>query len=292
MLQRYIHTLFILFIISLLLIPFGYTQQLNLWSFPHDGLFWNSYQARLFSFSLLGTSLLLEFSWIHTLQWFFLFWDHWVPNVLKGKQKMWTWNIFWLTTLFPRQEWCLNESHLFGVFFGCWLGLCEAGDYFFSDRRIVKVPHVQLNIKVAVRSSISSLIKTSLSVSFKRYVVYIFLYLLFGGFVRSYILAVTRLAMDEPLDTFVTLINISLALRCILIGSACVFTIRLSDLFFQLYQIKVRHIYCINFIVTSFNIYIWFSANFVSSSSLGWWDDTFASRVSVFEYRSTSTMGL
>jgi hypothetical protein len=27
-------------------------------------------------------------------------------------------------------------------------------------------------------------------------------------------------------------------------------------LFFQLYQIKVRHIYCLNFIVTSFNFYI------------------------------------
>ena len=145
---------------------------------------------------------------------------------------------------------------MFGVFFGCWLGLCEAGNYFFSDRRIVKVPHVQLNIKVAVRSRISSLIKNSLSVSLKRYIVYIFLYLLFGGFVRTYILAVTRLAMDEPLDTVVTLINISLALRCILIGSACVFTIRLSDLFFQLYEIKVQFVNGTCFIMTSFNIYL------------------------------------
>ncbi|KAI9555500.1 hypothetical protein GHT06_018015 [Daphnia sinensis] len=137
-----------------------------------------------------------------------------------------------------RKAWCLNEQHLFGIFFGCCLGVCEAWDYFFSDRRLVKVPHVQLTIKVAVRSSISLLIKKSLGVALKRYFVYIFLYLLFGGYVRSYILAVTRLTLDEPLDTIVTLINISLALRCILIGSACVFTIRLCDLFFQLYEIK------------------------------------------------------
>ena len=68
---------------------------------------------------------------------------------------------------------------------------------------------------------------------------YILLYLLFGGYVRSYVLTVTRLSMGEPLDTIVTLINISLALRCVLIGSACVFTLRLSDVLFQLYQIKV-----------------------------------------------------
>lgn len=138
-----------------------------------------------------------------------------------------------------RQEWCLNEQHLFGVFFGCWLGICEAWDYFFSDRRLVKVPHVQLTIKVAVRSSIAPLTKKSLGVVLKRYCVYVFLYLLFGGYVRTNILSLTRLAMDEPLDTIVALINISLAFRCILIGSACVYTIRLCDLFFQLYEIKV-----------------------------------------------------
>lgn len=138
-----------------------------------------------------------------------------------------------------RKQWCLNEPHLFGVFFGGWLGLCEAADYFFSDRRLVKVPHVQLNIKVAVWSSIVPLIKKSFRVSFKRYLMYIFLYLLFGGYMRSYVIAVTRLSMEEPLDTIVTFINISLAIRCILIGSACIFTTRLSDLLFQLYQVKV-----------------------------------------------------
>lgn len=128
---------------------------------------------------------------------------------------------------------------MFGVFLGGWLGLCEACDYFFSDRRLVKVPHVQLHIKVAVWSNMAPLIKSSLRISLRRYFMYIFLYFLFGGYVRSYVLAVTRLSMDEPLDTIVSLINISLAFRCILIGSACVFTLRLSDLLFQLYQIKV-----------------------------------------------------
>ena len=117
--------------------------------------------------------------------------------------------------------------------------MCEAWDYFLSDRRVVKVPHVQLHVKVAVWSNITPLIKNSISVVLRRYLMYILLYLLFGGYVRSYVLTVTRLSMGEPLDTIVTLINISLALRCVLIGSACVFTLRLSDLLFQLYQIKV-----------------------------------------------------
>lgn len=73
----------------------------------------------------------------------------------------------------------------------------------------------------------------------RKYLVYIFLYFLFGGIIRSYVLSVTRLTLDEPLDTVVGLLNLSLAFRCILIGSACVFTIRLSNLLFQLYEIKV-----------------------------------------------------
>lgn len=117
--------------------------------------------------------------------------------------------------------------------------MCEAADYFFTDRRLIKIPHVQQNIKVSVWASIIPFIKNSIRVSFRRYAVYIFLYFLFGGYVRSYVLAVTRLSIDEPLDTVVSLINISLALRCVLIGSACIFTIRLSDLLFQLYQVKV-----------------------------------------------------
>lgn len=135
--------------------------------------------------------------------------------------------------------WCINEPHVLGVLFGGWLGLTESAEYFFSNKRLVKIPHVQLFIKVAVRSNVLPLIKSSLAASLKRYYVYIFLYFLFGGFVRSYILTVTRLSMDEPLDTIFNLINIWLALRCILIGSCCIFTIRLSSLLFQLYQVKV-----------------------------------------------------
>ena len=56
---------------------------------------------------------------------------------------------------------------------------------------------------------------------------------------RSYVLTVTRLGLDEPMDTVIALLSVSLALRCIIIGSAAVFTIRLSNLLFQLFEIKV-----------------------------------------------------
>ena len=60
-----------------------------------------------------------------------------------------------------------------------------------------------------------------------------------GGTMRSYVLTVTRLQLDEPMDTVIALLSISLALRCIVIGSAGVFTTRLSNLLFQLFEIKV-----------------------------------------------------
>jgi len=56
---------------------------------------------------------------------------------------------------------------------------------------------------------------------------------------RSYVLTVTRLGLEEPMDTVINLLSVSLALRCIIIGSAAVFTIRLSNLLFQLFEIKV-----------------------------------------------------
>lgn len=132
--------------------------------------------------------------------------------------------------------------HMFGVLFGGLLGLAESWDYFFTDRRLVKIPNIQQNVKVAVWSNLIPLAKSVLMVSARSYLAYIFLYFLFGGIVRSYVLSVTRLSLEDPLDTFVGVMSLALAFRCILIGSACIFTIRLSNLLFQLYEIKVRRI--------------------------------------------------
>ena len=143
---------------------------------------------------------------------------------------------------------------MFGVLFGGLLGLSEGLDYYFTDRRMVKIPHVQQHVKVAVWASLIPLIKASLLLVVKRYFLQIVLYFLTGGVVRSYILGATRLSLDEPLDTIVGLLSISLAIRCILIGSACVFTIRLSNLLFQLYEIKVYNLilYSLVILITNY----------------------------------------
>ena len=133
----------------------------------------------------------------------------------------------------------MNESHLFGVVFGGWLGLCESWNYYYSERRLVKIPPVQQHVKANVWSSLVPLIRTSLTVSARKYLAFLFLYLMVGGTMRSYVLTVTRLQLDEPMDTVIALLSISLALRCIVIGSAGVFTTRLSNLLFQLFEIKV-----------------------------------------------------
>jgi len=137
-----------------------------------------------------------------------------------------------------RNEVCLNEIHLFGVLFGGWIGLLESWDYFFSERRLIKLPHIYQSIKVVVWSGVPSLLKTSLLASAKSYLAYIIIYLFFGGSIRNHVLKVTRLATDEPLDSILGLINVSLALRCIVIGSTCVFTFRLSNLLFQWFLLK------------------------------------------------------
>lgn len=137
-----------------------------------------------------------------------------------------------------RNSWCLNEAHLYGVMFGAWLGLCESWNYYYSDRRLVKIPPVQQHVKATVWSNVVPLIKTSLIVSARKYLAFFFLYLMIGGSMRSYVLTVTRLGLDEPMDTVIALLSVSLALRCIIIGSAAVFTIRLSNLLFQLFEIK------------------------------------------------------
>ena len=155
---------------------------------------------------------------------------------------------------------CLNEIHLFGVLFGGWIGLSESWDYFFTERRLIKIPHIQQNIKVVVWSNMPSLLKTSLLVSAKRYLAYIILYLFFGGNIRNYVLSVIQLGTDEPLDSIFGLINVSLALRCIAIGSTCIFTFRLSNLLFQWFLLKV----CITkqllikyfLLVKTFHVYI------------------------------------
>ena len=135
---------------------------------------------------------------------------------------------------------CLNELHLFGVLFGVWIGLGESWNYFFSERRLIKLPHIYQSIKVVVWSRVPLLLKTSFLVTAKSYLAYIVLYLFFGGNIRNYVLRVTQLTTDEPLDSIFGLINFSLALRCIVIGSTCVFTFRLSNLLFQWFLLKVR----------------------------------------------------
>jgi len=133
---------------------------------------------------------------------------------------------------------CLNELHLFGVLFGVWIGLGESWNYFFSERRLIKLPHIYQSIKVVVWSRVPLLLKTSFLVTAKSYLAYIVLYLFFGGNIRNYVLRVTQLTTDEPLDSIFGLINFSLALRCIVIGSTCVFTFRLSNLLFQWFLLK------------------------------------------------------
>ena len=117
--------------------------------------------------------------------------------------------------------------------------MLESWDYFFSERRLIKLPHIYQSIKVVVWSRVPSLLKTSLLASAKSYLAYIIIYLFFGGSIRNHVLKVTRLATDEPLDSILGLINVSLALRCIVIGSTCVFTFRLSNLLFQWFLLKV-----------------------------------------------------
>ena len=136
--------------------------------------------------------------------------------------------------------------HLFGVLFGIWIGLCEGWAYYFSEQRLVRIPHIQQHIKVAVRSNIVKLLKSSLMTCFKRYLVFMALYWTAGGNLRSYVLEYSQLALDEPLDSILGLINISLAIRCIVIGSTCVFTFRLSNLLFHWFLIKVRQIITLN----------------------------------------------
>ena len=141
--------------------------------------------------------------------------------------------------VFDRDTWCLNEMHMFGVLFGGLLGLTESWNYYFSDRRLVKLPNIQQHVKVAVWSSILPLAKSVLATSARTYLGYMLLYFLFGGVVRSYVLGVTRLSLEDPLDTIVGVMSLGLAFRCILIGSATIFTIRLCNLLFQLFEIKV-----------------------------------------------------
>jgi len=137
-----------------------------------------------------------------------------------------------------RNEMCLNEVHLFGVLFGGWIGLRESFDFFFSERRLIKLPHIYQSIKVVVWSRAPLLLKSCLLATAKSYLAYIILYLFFGGSIRNHVLRATRLGTDEPLDSVFGLINISLALRCIVIGSTCIFTFRLSNLLFQWFLLK------------------------------------------------------
>lgn len=138
---------------------------------------------------------------------------------------------------------CVNESNVFGLLFGIWLGLGEGYEYFFSERRIIRLPHVFQYINVAVRAKIGSLCKNSFYTSAKKYASYLLLYYFLGRGVRYYIFAITRLPIENPMDSFFSLFNPSLALRTILIGAACIFTMRLSNLLFNLYQLKVSVIH-------------------------------------------------
>ena len=184
--------------------------------------------------------VLEEFLWILISVLWFLFWDNWVSSVLEGNNLLFAWiYLIQIVMVWYRKEFCLNEVHLFGVLFGTWIGLCESWEYFFTERRLLKIPHVQQQIKVAIRSNISSLLKTSVLVSSKRYLAYIVLYFLFGGSVQSYVLSVTRLGIGESPNSVFELIHPTLAFRCIIIGSACIYTFRLSNLLFLLFMVKV-----------------------------------------------------
>lgn len=133
----------------------------------------------------------------------------------------------------------MNESHVFGVLFSCLLGLVESWSLFSTEQMQLKVALVHQHVTASVRSRASSLIRNSLVTTTKFYSVYLVGYFVFGHSVRNYLTDLTRLQPDVPLNSVASLLSISLAFRYILAGASCLLTIRLSNLLFQLFQIKV-----------------------------------------------------
>lgn len=127
---------------------------------------------------------------------------------------------------------------------------------------MIRLPHVHQYVSVAVRANLGGLSKNSLYTAARRYASYLTAYYLVGGSLRHRLLSITGLSVDDPLDNVFSLLNPSLALRAILIGGACVFTMRMSNLLFKLYQLKV--IICCRFGLTGIHSCI-FLAYLVSS---------------------------
>ena len=124
--------------------------------------------------------------------------------------------------------------------FGCFLGLAESWSLFFTDRRLLKIPQIHQHVSATIRSNAVSLIKNSLTDTGKYYLAYLFFYLIFGETISSRLVRLTRLQVEEPLNNLMGLLSISLAYQYILVGAFCIVTIRLSNLLFQLFQMKVR----------------------------------------------------